>query len=104
MSVSEEDKILQNLLNTILFVAMDDGVISSDELAILKQVKLDVKSLRIKIEDATNMATSSNEELSLLNEFKKNLLQNAYDISREDKKITIEERNLINSLIKVLMN
>ena len=104
MSVSEEDKILQNLLNTILFVAMDDGVITPDELAILKQVKLDVKSLRIKIEDATKLVTSSNEELSLLNEFKKNLLQNAYDISREDKKITIEERNLINSLIKVLMN
>ena len=104
MSVSEEDKILQNLLNTILFVAMDDGVITDDELAILKQVKLDVKSLRIKIEDATKLVNSSNEELTLLNEFKKNLLQNAYDISREDRKITIEERNLINSLIRVLMN
>ena len=103
MSITEEDKILQNLLNTILFVAMDDGVITDDELAILKQVKLDVKSLRIKIEDATKQVASSNKELMLLNEFKKNLLQNAYDISREDKKITTEERNLINSLIRVLM-
>ena len=45
----DEDTILQNLMNTILLVAMDDGEITEDELAILKQVKLDVKSLRMKL-------------------------------------------------------
>ena len=104
MVVSDEDKILQNLMNTILFIAMEDGEITKDELAILKQVKLDVKSLRVKIDAVADGQDSEKEEYVLLKTFKKNLLQNAYDISKKDKKITQDERNLINSLIKVLMN
>ncbi|MCY3411432.1 MAG: hypothetical protein INQ03_07350 [Candidatus Heimdallarchaeota archaeon] len=104
MVILDEDKILQDLLSTILIVAMEDGKITDDELAILKQVKLDVKTLRIKIEEINDIPLSAKKELELLNDFKKDILNNAYAISQSDRKITMEERNLINSLIKVLMN
>ncbi len=100
MTILDEDKVLQDLLSTILMVAMEDGKITDDELAILKQVKLDVKTLRIKIE---NLAPSDTD-IELLNNFKKDILKKAYAISQKDRKITQDERNLINSLIKLLMN
>ncbi len=103
MAISDEDRILQNLLNTILFVAMEDGEITKDELAILKQVKLDVKTLREKIETIETDVKHNDTVYNLLTDFKKNILQNAYDISRDDKKITTDERRLINCLIKALM-
>lgn len=103
MKISEEDKILQNLMNTIILVAMEDGVITQDELAILKQVKFDIKKLRNAIQDAEKEAKNE-EELILLKNFRKNLLQNAYDISKSDRIITQDERNLINTLIRSLMS
>lgn len=103
MTIPDEDKVLQDLLNTILIVAMDDGSISDDELAILKQVKLDVKTLRMKIEDLENQPHAKENELKLLQNFKKDILQNAYSISQSNKKISQEEKNLINCLISLLM-
>jgi tellurite resistance protein len=103
MTEMDEDAILQNLMNTILLVAMDDGEITQDELAILKQVKLDVNGLRQTLKDLEE-DSDTKEEAKQLKEFRKNLLQNAYDITRQDRVITQEERNIINSLIKTLMN
>ena len=100
----DEDRILQNMMNTILFVAMEDGEISEDELAILKQVKLDIQSLRDAIKDLEKSNETTEEETLRLKKFRKDLLKNAYEISREDKVITKDERNIINSLIKSLMN
>ncbi|MHA2503006.1 MAG: hypothetical protein ACXAE3_09055 [Candidatus Kariarchaeaceae archaeon] len=90
-------------MNTILLVAMEDDVISEDELAILRQVKLDIQSLREAIHDLEKKDETSEEESDRLKDFRKNLLQNVYDISKEDKIITQDERNMINSLIKSLM-
>lgn len=104
MSISNNDIILQNLMNTILYVAMDDGVITEDELAILKQVKLDINSLRKTIQEAEKSDFTTNDEVKQLSHFRKNLIQNAYDISKSDHIITQDERNLINTLIKALRN
>ena len=103
MSQLDEDEILQGLMNTILLVAMDDGKISEDELAILKQVKMDIQSLREAIQKAERSDETSEKEAESLKQFRKNLLQNAYNISKQDKIITQEERDIINSLIKSIM-
>ncbi len=102
--ISNEDTVLQNLMNTIYYVAMDDGEITTDELAILKQVKIDIHTLRKAIKKAEKEESTTEGETKQLIEFRKNLLQNAYDISQSDHVITQEERNLINTLIKILMN
>ena len=36
------------MMNKILLIALEDGEITKDELAILEQVKLDVQNLRIE--------------------------------------------------------
>ncbi|MDH5404806.1 MAG: TerB family tellurite resistance protein [Candidatus Heimdallarchaeota archaeon] len=100
--IPEEDNVLQNLMNTILLVAMEDGTITSEELAILKQVKVDIQSIRTaleKVEQNNNLEFGE----TFIKNFQKNLLQNAYDISQSDHIITPDERNLINSLIKSLI-
>lgn len=102
MMIPEEDNVLQNLMNTILLVAMEDGTITSEELAILKQVKVDIQSIRTaleKVEQNNNLEFGE----TFIKNFQKNLLQNAYDISQSDHIITPDERNLINSLIKSLI-
>ena len=104
MSTLNEDIVLQGLLNKILFVAMEDGIITDDELAILKQVKLDIASLRTKIIEAEKSTDVSEEDTLRLKEFRKNLLQNAYNISKSDKVITQDERNIINCLIRTLVD
>ncbi len=104
MSISDKDVILQNLMNTILYVAMDDGIITPDELAILKQVKLDINMLRKTLKDAEKDEETTSEEQEQLVWFRKNLLQNIYNISKADHVITQDERNLINTLIKALMS
>ena len=83
---------------------MDDGIITPDELAILKQVKLDINMLRKTLKDAEKDEETTSEEQEQLVWFRKNLLQNIYNISKADHVITQDERNLINTLIKALMS
>jgi uncharacterized membrane protein YebE (DUF533 family) len=103
VTVLNEDVVVQDLLNKIIFVALDDGIITEDELAILKQVKLDINTIRDKLKNHEGQFDKSSTEAKLLDDFSKNIVQNAYDISQNDHIITDDERNLINTLIKVLI-
>lgn len=104
MPISNEDVIVQDLLNKIVFVALEDGIITEDELAILKQVKFDVKTIRDRLKNVGNQLEEKSTEAKLLNEFSKDIVQNAYNISQTDRVITDDERKLINTLIKALIN
>lgn len=103
VTVLNEDVVVQDLLNKVIFVALDDGIITQDELAILKQVKLDINTIRDKLKTHEDELESSSTEAKILDEFSKNIVQNAYEISQTDKVITDDERKLINTLIKVLL-
>ena len=104
MPISNEDVIVQDLLNKIIFVALEDGIITEDELAILKQVKIDVKTIRERLKSVGSQLEEKSTEAKLLNEFSKDIVQNAYNISKNDRVITDDERKLINTLIKALIN
>ena len=104
MPISNEDVIVQDLLNKIIFVALEDGEITEDELAILKQVKIDVKTIRERLKSVGSQLEEKSTEAKLLNEFSKDIVQNAYNISKNDRVITDDERKLINTLIKALIN
>ena len=39
----DEDLVIQEMMNKILLIALEDGEITKDELAILEQVKLDAE-------------------------------------------------------------
>lgn len=101
--ISNEDVVLQNLMNKMIFVALEDGVITEDELAILKQLKLDITDIRNRVLEAENLPDISNDERKKLDDFSKDILQNAYDISKNDHVINDDERKLINTLIKSLL-
>ena len=104
MSISDDDLVLQELMNKLAFVAMEDGNISKDELAILKQVKFDINSFRERINEIKTSESTSTKEVDHLEEFSKDIIQNAYKITKSDHVITTDERAIINTLIKALIH
>ena len=96
----DEDLVIQEMMNKILLIALEDGEITKDELAILEQVKLDVQNLRMGSTNIDEENLKSEIGVDRLMDFRKILLENAYEISQKDDIITEKERNLINSIIK----
>ena len=84
--------------------ALEDGEITEDELAILEQVKLDVQNLRMGSTNIDEESLKSEIGVDRLMDFRKILLENAYEISQKDDIITEKERNLINSIIKSVIH
>lgn len=100
----DEDLVIQEMMNKILLIALEDGEITKDELAILEQVKLDVQNLRMGSTNIDEESLKSEIGVDRLMDFRKNLLENAYEISQKDDIITEKERNLINSIIKSVIH
>ena len=100
----DEDLVIQEMMNKILLIALEDGEITKDELAILEQVKLDVQNLRMGATEIDKDSLKSEIGVDRLMDFRKILLENAYEISQKDKIITEKERNLINSIIKSVIH
>lgn len=102
--VTSEDADLQNLLTSILLIALEDGVITEDEKAILNQIKLDMKSFRELIEKAEDDGVITNEEKQQIDELRKQLLKNAYNVTTSDHVITKDERAIMSTMIKLLVH
>ena len=100
----DEDLVIQEMMNKILLIALEDGEITKDELAILEQVKLDVQNLRMGSTNIDEESLKSEIGVDRLMDFRKILLENAYEISQKDNIITEKERNLINSIIKSVIH
>ena len=100
----DEDLVIQEMMNKILLIALEDGEITKDELAILEQVKLDVQNLRMGATNIDEESLKSEIGVDRLMDFRKILLENAYEISQKDDIITEKERNLINSIIKSVIH
>ncbi len=103
VETSEDDRI-QNILTDLFLIALEDGVISKDEKAILHQIKHDMRSFRETIAKAEEDGVITEEEKKEIDEYRKALLNNAYEVTRSDHVISAEERALISKLIKALMN
>ena len=100
----DEDLVIQEMMNKILLITLEDGEITEDELAILEQVKLDVQNLRMGSTNIDEESLKSEIGVDRLMDFRKILLENAYEISQKDDIITEKERNLINSIIKSVIH
>ena len=84
----DEDLVIQEMMNKILLIALEDGEITKDELAILEQVKLDVQNLRMGSTNIDEESLKSEIGVDRLMDFRKILLENAYEISQKDDIIT----------------
>jgi tellurite resistance protein len=101
---TSEDINLQNLLTSLALVALDDGVITAEEKAILNQIKIDMQIFRDTIEQAEADGSITIEESKKLDEIKKQLLSNAYNITTNDHVISPDERKIMSKLIKILIH
>ncbi|NDB28008.1 hypothetical protein EB151_00450, partial [archaeon] len=71
----DEDLVIQEMMNKILLIALEDGEITKDELAILEQVKLDVQNLRMGSTNIDEESLKSEIGVDRLMDFRKILLE-----------------------------
>ena len=100
----DEDLVIQEMMKKILLIALEDGEITKDQLAILEQVKLDVQNLRMGSTNIDEESFKSEIGVDRLMDFRKILLENAYEISQKDDIMTEKERNLINSILESVIH
>ena len=67
----DEDLVIQEMMNKILLIALEDGEITKDELAILEQVKLDVQNLRMGSTNIDEESLKSEIGVDRLMDFRK---------------------------------
>ena len=100
---TQDETKLQNVLTELFLKAHEDGIITGDEHAILNQVKLDAQKYAEELHIALEDHIITSDEKNKLLKLKKDLLQNAYEKSREDNIISKDEKALISLLIKILV-
>jgi hypothetical protein len=100
---TQDETKLQNVLTELFLKAYEDGIITNDEHAILNQVKLDAQKYAEELQIALEDHIITSDERNKLLMLKKDLLQNAYEKSREDNIISKDEKALISLLIKILV-
>lgn len=99
-----EEARIQNILTSIILTALEDGTITEEESAMLKQIKLDMKNLKNIVFKAQEDGIITDEEREELDAFRKKLIEDAYKRSREDFVITKDERAIISKLIELLIH
>ena len=92
---TQDETKLQNVLTELFLKAHEDGIITNDEHAILDQVKLDAQKYAEELQIALEDHIITVDERSKLLKLKKDLLQNAYEKSREDNIISKEELRIL---------
>ncbi len=100
MDVSDPLKFsFAEILKIIIIKAKEDGIISSDESDLIKQIEFDAKNIEEQLKTAV---MDSNTKIALEKLFKtagETLIKNAISIARKDTNVSTEEKMIIEQVI-----
>ncbi len=82
--------------------AMEDGIITEEESAILEAVETNLTKYEKLIEDAAEDGIITQEEKNQLIDFEEKIMSDAYFVADEDDRVSPDEAELIKLLIKVI--
>jgi len=88
----------------LLEEAEKDGVISEDEMEIIKQVEVDADSFTLVLSEAEDDGVIDEKEASQLNELKSLIMERAETIAGLDDVISEDEMALLSKLSEILAN
>ncbi len=82
--------------------AMEDGIITQEEAAILEAVETNLAKYEKLVEDAAEDGIITQDEKNQLIDFEEKIMSDAYFVADEDNQVSKDEAELIKVLIKVI--
>jgi tellurite resistance protein len=96
--VENFDEEPQKVLDYLVKVAKEDGIISEDENSFLKVVEAEIEKYKTYLGKTLEDSKITLSEKIYLVKSRKEIIQRAIDVVREDDKVTEEEQNLLDTL------
>ncbi len=93
---------MDTTIKELMEVASKDGIISSDELEIINQVKVDLDSYDLHLKEARKDGFVDEEELKVLETLRNLIFERADIIASVDGKLADDEKALLGSLKKFI--
>lgn len=93
---------IQDLYDLLLKKAKEDGIITSEEQAILDHVELEIEKYEKMVEEAMEDNVITEEESNQLKKQRSIMLEGAWVTADEDSVISQDEARLLNLLLKLL--
>lgn len=99
--MSKEDS-FSKIVDSLMEEAQKDGIISSNELELIKQAEIDLDSYNLVLLDALLDGHISDEEKDMLDTLKETILERAETIASLDGIVEDDERQILQKLGKLL--
>lgn len=84
--------------------ALKDGIISEEENTLISNIALDVEAYAQMVDKALNDGIIDEAEQIELFEGRMEILEKAYEMARADHKITDDEKEILKSICKLVLN
>jgi tellurite resistance protein len=96
--VENFDEEPQKVLDYLVKVAKEDGIISDDEKSFLKVVEAEIEKYKTYLGKTLEDSKITLSEKIYLVKSRKEIIQRAIDVVREDDKVTEDEQTLLDTL------
>lgn len=93
-----EEDLMDSTIKELMEVANKDGIVSSDELEIINQVKVDLDSYDLHLKEAQKDGFIDDEEMIVLEKLRNLIIERADIIASVDGKLAEDEKELLKSL------
>lgn len=93
-----DDKIFKETIKGLLDIAEMDGVITSEEMEILEQVRIDADSYSVNLAEAKSDGIITGEEAIKLERLKKMIIDRAEIVANIDGNLSKDEKDLLTTL------
>ncbi|MHA2031564.1 MAG: hypothetical protein ACXAC2_04835 [Candidatus Kariarchaeaceae archaeon] len=85
-------------------IALEDGIITPEENKLISNIVLDVEAYTNMVDRALEDGVISKSETNELFEGRIEILEKAYAIAREDRKISKDEIELLKSIVNMILS
>lgn len=93
-----KEDLMDSTIKELMEVANKDGIVSSDELEIINQVKVDLDSYDLHLKEAQKDGFIDDEEMIVLEKLRNLIIERADIIASVDGKLAEDEKELLKSL------
>ena len=93
-----KEDLIDSTIKELMEVANKDGIVSSDELEIIRQVKVDLDSYDLHLQEAQKDGNIDNEEMKILVKLRNLIIERADIIASVDGKLSDDEVDLLTTL------
>ncbi len=102
--MGEKSKHSHEIMSRLKEAALRDGIITEEENSLISNIVLDVEAYSQMVNKALEDGVIDGAEKIELFEGRMEILEKAYEIAREDHKITDDEKEILKTICKLVLN